>query len=260
MGVEWIDYLIADDVVVPESARAAYSEAIVYLPHCYQCNDSARPLPSPTPPRTRLELPEHAFVFASLGPEYKINPLMFDAWMEILSSVPGSVLWLLESDPGASNNLRKEASIRGIDPARLRFSNRVGHHEFLTRLSAADIFLDTFPVCAQTTASDALWAGLPLIALAGRAFASRVSASLLIASGLGELVASSVEDYKRIAIELATAPGRLSAVRQLLATSVRHSPTFDSRLFCGNLERAFEEMWRRQQAGLPPALLRVSSD
>jgi predicted O-linked N-acetylglucosamine transferase (SPINDLY family) len=260
MGVDWIDYLIADDVVVPEEARSMYSEAIVRIPHCYQVNDSARPRPSPAPARAALGLPDQAFVFASFSPPYKINPPLFDAWMAILKAAPGSVLWLLAKHPDVSRNLRAEASSRGVDPTRLCFSPPVGHLEFLTRLSGADLFLDTFPVCAHTTASDALWAGLPLIALSGRAFASRVSTSLLVALGLADLVTASFEDYTRLAIELATSPERLAVVRRRLEESVRRSPVFDSRVFCRHLESAFVTMWQRQQAGVPPASFSVPKE
>ena len=257
MGVDWIDYLIADDVVVPEDARAAYSEAIAYLPRCYQVNDSARVLPSATPARSALGLPEEGFVFASFGPAYKIAPPLFDAWMQILKAVPGSVLWLLENGAGASAALRDEARARGVDPARLCFAPRVPHAQFLTHLAAAGLFLDTFPVCAQTTASDALWAGLPILAIAGRAFASRVSASLLEGLGLGELVTSSFGEYVRLAIELAASPERLAAIRNALLSQGRRSPVFDSRSFCRDLESAYETMWLRHQAGLVPATFHV---
>ena len=203
-GAAFIDYVIADRIVLPFDQQPHYAEKIVHLPECYQVNDSRRRIAGSAPTRNDAGLPDDAFVFCSFNNNYKITPPVFDVWMRLLHAVDGSVLWLLRDNDGAERNLRKEAAVRGIDPGRLVFAGRMQLDQHLARHRVADLFLDTLPVNAHTTASDALWAGLPLITWCGEAFAGRVAASLLTAVGLPELVTHSLDDYEALALKLAT--------------------------------------------------------
>src|SRR6185436_8043295 len=183
MGADFIDYLIADRFLIPAAHAADYSEKLVLLPGSYQVNDRKRPVAA-TPSRRELGLPEHGFVFCCFNHTYKILPETFSVWMRLLEAVPGSILWLLESNPWAGENLRREARMRGVDPERLVFAPPLPMDRHLGRLAAADLFLDTTPYNAHTTASDALWVGLPVLTAPGDTFASRVAGSLLTAVGL----------------------------------------------------------------------------
>jgi len=209
MGAKYIDYLIADKTLIPEGNQKHYSEKIVYLPNSYQVNDTKRHISEKIFTREELGLPKTSFVFCCFNNNYKITPNTFDGWIRILKQVEGSVLWLLEDNPIATRNLTKEAVKRGIDANRLIFAKRMPLSEHLARHRHADLFLDTLPYNAHTTASDALWAGLPVLTCAGGAFASRVAASLLKAVQLPELIRSTQEEYERIAVDLATHPERL---------------------------------------------------
>lgn len=259
MGAPYMDYLIADPTLVPDRLRQHYSESIVYMPHSYQVNDSRRPIARRHISRTELALPEHGFVYCCFNNNYKIVPSVFERWMRILDCVPGSVLWLLEDNGIASRNLRREAQVRGIDPARLVFATRMPLPEHLARHAAADLFLDTLPYNAHTTASDALWAGLPIITQVGESFPARVAASLLRGIGLPELVVENGEDYERLAIELALNPGRLGEIRRKLDANRKDAPLFDSALFTRHIEAAYERMYERWQAGLDPADLHIAA-
>ena len=202
MGAPFIDYIIADQVVIPEDQVCHYTEKVVYLPDSYLCNDSRHLISRSTPARAEVELPEEGFVFCCFNNNYKIAPRVFDVWMRLLKACPGSVLWLLADNPYAILNLRREAAARGVASERLVFAPRVPRDAHLARHRLADLFLDTLPVNANATASDALWAGLPLLTCMGNTFAGRVGASLLRAIGLPELVASSLAEYEAIAREL----------------------------------------------------------
>ena len=250
-GAPYIDYLIADDFVVPHDNREHYSEAVVYLPDCFQANDDRRVISEPGPDRAQAGLPEAAFVFCSFNNCYKITPPVFEVWCRLLRARQDSVLWLLADSEVARRNLRQTAADRGVDPNRLVFAGRVRYEDHLARLRLADLFLDTFPFNAGTTASDALWAGLPLVTCSGQAFASRMAGSLLRAIGLTELVTASIDDYERLALRLASVPGELTALRTRLAANRTTHALFMTERFCRHLEAAYTTMYERHRGGLP---------
>ena len=252
MGAEYIDYIIADQTVIPENSKQYYLEKIVYLPTSYQVNDSKRFISDKAFTRTQLGLPPTGFVFCSFNNNYKITPRIFDCWMRILKQVESSVLWLLEDNPTAASNLRKEATTRGVNPERLIFAKRLPIAEHLARHRLADLFLDTLPYSAHTTASDALWAGLPVLTCLGETFAGRVAASLLNAIGLPELIAATPEAYEQMAIDLATHPEKLAVIKRKLAENRLTTPLFDTKLFTKHIEAAYIAMYERHQAGLAP--------
>jgi predicted O-linked N-acetylglucosamine transferase (SPINDLY family) len=251
MGAPYIDYLIADRHVIPPGQDVHYMERIVRLPDAYQVNDSKRRIADASPTRAEAGLPEAGFVFCCFNSNYKITPEIFEIWMRLLDRVPGSVLWLLEANATASENLRREARRRDIAPERLIFAQPVAADQHLARHRLADLFLDTRPVNAHTTASDALWTGLPLVTCTDDAFAGRVAASLLHAVGLSELVAHDLADYEGMALNLATTPVLLTEMRTRLAQSRTH-PLFDTDRYRRHLEGAYTTMWERYQRGLPP--------
>ncbi len=260
MGVPYIDYLVADAIVVPEHSRHEYAEKIICLPDSYQVNDRKRRIAERRFSREELGLPAAAFVFCCFNNSYKITPAVFAAWMRILAQVGDSVLWLLEDNPAAAQQLRRAADEQGIRPDRLVFAPRMALPEHLARHAAADLFLDTLPCNAHTTASDALWAGLPLLTQAGASFAARVAASLLTAVGLAELITGDAAQYETLAIALAREPARLAALRDRLArSSLERSPLFDTGRYTRNLERAYEAIHERCLSGQPPDHLILSS-
>ncbi|PPE68466.1 tetratricopeptide repeat protein [Caldimonas thermodepolymerans] len=250
-GADYVDYFIGDRHVTPLAHADGYSEKIAQMPHCYQPNDRQRPKPVPST-RAQWGLPEQAFLFACFNQSYKIIPETFEAWMDILRDVPGSCLWLLDGGPQACTNLRAQAEARGVDPQRLIFGAPVTPAHHLSRLVHADLMLDTWPCNAHTTASDAVWAGLPIVTLPGETFASRVAASLLYTLDLPELVCADVEAYKRTAVALARDPARLAQLRSRLAHGRDHGPLFDSTRFARDIEALYARMWERRLAGLSP--------
>jgi predicted O-linked N-acetylglucosamine transferase (SPINDLY family) len=252
MGAPWMDYLIADPTLIPESSRVHYAEKIVYLPHSYQVNDRTRAIAAREFSRLELGLPEVGFVYCCFNSSYKITPELFDSWMRILRNVQGSVLWLLEDSDRAAANLRREAEARGVAPARLVFAPRMSLPEHLARQTLADLFLDTSPCNAHTTASDALWAGLPLLTRSGESFAARVGASLLSAVGLPELITTTEAQYEALAIELARDPARLAVLRARLAGNRLSAPLFDTPRFTRHLESAYLQMHQRSRQLLQP--------
>jgi predicted O-linked N-acetylglucosamine transferase (SPINDLY family) len=258
MGADYIDYIIADPTVITPGDERYYSEKIAYLPDAYQANDSKRRVIERVPSRSEAGLPELGFVFASFNNTYKITLEMFSIWMRLLSAVEGSVLWLLEDNPAAASNLRREAAARGANPERVIFAPRTTPENHLARQPLADLFLDTLPYNAHTTASDALWVGIPVVTCPGSTFPGRVAASLLNAIGLPELIAPTLHDYERLALSLARDAGALSALKAKLASQRTSFPLFDTGRFTRNLEAAFTQMWERHQQGLPPATFRVS--
>jgi len=260
MGAPFIDYIIADRTVIPEENCIQFSEQIVYMPHAYQANDRKRRVAEKTPSRTEAGLPESGFVFACFNNTHKIGPEIFDVWMRLLQQVEGSVLWLFEDNALAAENLRREAAARGLAPERLVFAPRMMPPEHLARTRLADLFLDTLPYNAHTTASDALWMGLPIVTYPGKTFPARVAASLLQAIGLPELVTHSLEEYEALALTLARDPGRLGAIKAKLARNRDTEPMFDTARFTRYLESAYTTMWQRQQAGLSPEAFAVSAD
>jgi len=251
IGADFLDYIIADEVVLPFDRQPWYSERIVHLPHCYQSNDRRRISDEPVT-RTAEGLPQTGFVFCSFNAAWKITPAVFNIWMRLLSSVEGSVLWLLDDNDTARRNLRQAAAKRGIDPDRLVFATRAQPAMHLARHRLADLFLDTLPYNAHTTASDALWTGLPLVTCTGRAFDGRVATSLLRQLGLGELITATLEDYETLALALAQGPARLAAIRARLAENISSSPLFDITGFCTAIEAAYQRMVDRARAGQAP--------
>ncbi|HET8869115.1 MAG TPA: acetylglucosamine transferase, partial [Aquabacterium sp.] len=247
-GAPYMDYILADTTVIPPEEQAHYSEKVVYLPDCFQANDRQRPVAERTPSRSELGLPDDAFVFCSFNNLYKIGPETFDSWIRILDQVPGSVLWLVDDQEVARRHAKQEAHVRGIDPARLIFAPRVTYADHLARLKQGDLFLDTLPFNAGTTASDALWAGLPLLTLPGEAFAARMAASLLRAVGLPELICHDRAHYEATAIDLARHPARLQALRQRLSEQRLQCPLFDTPRFTRNLEMAYRNLMLSAQA------------
>jgi predicted O-linked N-acetylglucosamine transferase (SPINDLY family) len=259
MGADFIDYIIADRFTIPEAERSCYAEQVVYLPDVYQPNDSTRRISEHAPTRCEAGLPETGFVFCSFVSGYKIAPPVFDSWMRLLAKVEGSVLWLLAGDADAVGNLRRSAQLRGIAPERLLFAPRTKLEHHLARHRLADLFLDTLPINAHTTASDALWAGVPIVTRLGRGFAGRVAASLLNALGLPELITEDLEEYEALALHLAQSTDRLAALRAKLATNRASYPLFDTDRLRRHIEIAFETMSVRCQRGERPAGFAVAS-
>lgn len=253
MGADFIDYIVADGVVVPPEERAHYAECVIALPGSYQPNDDRRAIAEDVSTRADHGLPEQAFVFCCFNHNYKISPREFDIWMRLLVAAEGSVLWLLRSNPWAEENLRAEAMARGVDPQRLVFAGTLPQAEHLARLRHADLFLDTFNVNAHTTASDALWAGLPVLTRPGRQFAARVAASLVQAAGLPELIAASDADYEAMALTLAIDPAAIAGMRARLAGNRATCPLFDTASYTRALEAAYEAAHHRRLAGQTPA-------
>ncbi|HLZ96417.1 MAG TPA: tetratricopeptide repeat protein [Steroidobacteraceae bacterium] len=247
----YMDYLVADATLVPAENRHYYSEKILYLPS-FQANDSRRFMADKTFTREELGLPARGFVFCCFNTNYKITPDAFSAWMRILDGVPGSVLFLYAGNARVERNLRKEAHARGVDPDRLVFGSRLPMPEYLARYRTADLFLDTWPYNAGATASDALWAGLPVLTWAGEAFASRVAASLLQAIGVPELIAATPQEYEMLAVELAANAARRADIKRRLAENRRTMPLFDTRRFTQHLETGYTAIYERCQAGLSP--------
>ena len=236
MGASYMDYIIADRVLVPPGSEQFYTEKVVYMPHSYQVNDDQRVIADTVYTRTQLGLPDTGFVFCCFNNNYKILPPTFDGWLRILKAVPDSVLWLLEDNPTAAKNLQQIAMNKGLDPVRLIFAKRMPLAEHLARHRLADLFLDTLPCNAHTTTSDALWAGLPVLTLPGETFASRVSASLLNAIGLPELIANTQVEYEKRAIDLAQSPEILAQIKGKLMVNRKISPLFDTKQYAKDLE------------------------
>jgi predicted O-linked N-acetylglucosamine transferase (SPINDLY family) len=252
-GAAFFDYAIVDHVVLPDRQAAAWPEKPVFLPHAYQVNNRDQPIAATGTARADHGLPADGFVFASFNQPFKITRPTFQAWMAILHAVPGSVLWLMHQNDAATRALKAAAAASGIAPARLAFSPALPKPMHLERLALADLALDTLLYNGHTTTSDCLWAGLPVVAMRGRHFASRVSASLLAAIGLPELVADNIDAYARLAVALAQDRPRLAALRARLAADRLRAPLFDTPRFARDLERAYRAMWDRAVAGLPPA-------
>jgi protein O-GlcNAc transferase len=259
-GADFMDYVIADAFVVPPEHQRFFAERVVYLPDCFQVNDHQRVSP-PTPPSRAAEgLPRDGFVFCCFNNTYKLNPWMFDIWMRLLREVPGSVLWLREENGMAGENLKEEARVRGVDPARVIFARRLpALADHLARHRLADLFLDTLPYNAHTTASDALAAGLPLLTCAGSAYAGRVGGSLLRTLGLPELIAGSLQDYEALALKLARDRRALADLRSRLQHNLAASPLFDTDRFRQHIEAAYTAMWEIQQRGEKPQSFSVAA-
>lgn len=252
LGVEYFDYIIADRIVIPEEHRACYAEQVVTLPDCYLPND-ARAAAGRMPTRGEAGLPDRGFVFCSFNNSYKLRPVLFDIWMRLLLRFEGSVLWLRGGSSTVVDNLRREAATRGVAPGRLVFAPYVKRREeHVARQGLADLFLDTLPYNAHSTASEALWAGLPVLTCLGNAMPGRVAASLLTAIGLPELVTRSLEEYEALATRLVREPERLRQVKDKLARNRYTHALFDTARFTRHLEAAYEQMWRMHEQGLAP--------
>ena len=249
MGADFVDYLIADPVIIPESSRQHYQEKIVYLPS-YQSNDSKRPNAESAFSRKALGLPETNFIFCCFNNTYKINPSVFDCWMRILKALNGSVLLLFAGNDDAVINLKREAETRGISPGRLYFGEHLPVPDYLARYKSVDLFLDTFPYNGGTTVSDALWAGLPVLTCKGDAFSGRVAASVLTAINMPELITTNLSEYEALAIELATHPAKLNALRNKLAENRHTTALFNTERFTRALEAAYKTMYERHLASL----------
>ena len=250
-GTNYLDYIIADKILIPKESQKHYSEKIVYLPDTYQANDSTKKIADKIFTREELGLPKDGFVFCCFNNNYKITPQVFDVWMRLLEKVENSVLWILSEDINISKNLKKEATIRGIDFNRIVFAERIKMNEHLARQKVADLFIDTFPYTGHTTASDALWVGLPVLTRIGKSFASRVSASLLNAIGLSELVTNSEKEYEDLAIELAKNPPKLKEIKNKLKNNRNTKPLFNTQIFARNIEKAYSLMYERYLKNLP---------
>jgi protein O-GlcNAc transferase len=250
LGAPWIDYIVADRVLIRREDEHYFSEKIIRLPHTYQANDKR--VTAETQGRSAYGLPENVVVFCSFNGAFKLTPDMFDCWLKLLGAVDRSVLWLLKPEDMARQALAARAASRGIDPARLVFAPMVAPSEHLARMAQADLALDCFPYGSHTTASDALWAGVPLVALSGDTFASRVSASILTAAGLPELITCSLADYYGLACRLAGDPDELKRLKARVQALRTSGPLFDTALFTRDLERAFMAIWARHRGGLPP--------
>jgi len=258
MGVEYIDYLIADKTIIPQGSEHYYSEKIIYLPS-YQVNDRKRIISEKEFTRYELGLPESGFVFCCFNNNYKILPSTFDSWMRVLKAVEGSVLFLFAENQWAKHNLIKEAIARGMEPNRIIFGEALPREEYLSRYKCCDLFLDTYPYNAGTTASDALWAGLPLVTLMGESFASRVASSILSAIHLPELITSSQEEYEALAIELGKNPQKLLFIKEKLIKNRLTTPLFDTPLFTKHIEDAYVQVIKRYQADLPPEHITIEN-
>jgi len=258
IGADYMDYIIADKSLIPPNSQSCYAEKVVYLPDSYQVNDRKREIAEKQFTREELGLPEHGFVYCCFNNNYKILPATFEGWMRILSMVEGSILWLLEDNPWVADNLKREAEKQGITPARLVFAERLSLPRHLARHRQANLFLDTVPCNAHTTTSDALWAGLPVLTLKGKSFASRVAASLLNAINLPELITSTQEEYEALAIELAMNPQKIADIKLKLVNNRLNSPLFNTPLFTKNLEAAYIKMVERYHAGLMPEHITIT--
>ena len=252
LGANYFDYIIADPILITDESRQHFAEKVLCLPNCYQANDRKRQISDKSFTRQELGLPENGFVFCCFNNNYKILPATFDSWMRILKAVEGSVLWLLQDNPLGAKNLIELAKKHGVSEKQLVFAERTSPPEHLARHHQADLFIDTFPYNAHTTASDSLWAGLPVLTLMGKSFASRVAGSLLTAIGLPELITYTQEEYEGLAIELATNPQKLATIRQTLIDNRLTAPLFNSPLFTKHLESAYLRMYERYQMGFEP--------
>lgn len=257
MGADFMDYLIADETVIPEVSRQYYAEKIVYMPDSFQANDSRSPISTRSYTRAEQDLPEARFVYCCFNNSFKIAPQIFDVWMRILGRVAGSVLWLWAGEAQARENLRKEAQRQGISADRLIFASTLPLAEHLRRQQLADLFLDTLPFNAGATASPALWAGLPVLTCMGESFAGRMAASLLRAIGTPELVTETERSYEELAVEIGTHPALARELKEKLGRNRLTTPLFDIATFTQNLESAYAAMQARHRAGLPPEPIRV---
>lgn len=259
MGAPYIDYIVADHVIIPEDAQKHYSEKVAYLPESYQCNDRKRRISAKTWTRSECGLPEDSFVFCCFNGSHKLTPDIFEIWMRILNKIEDSVLWLIDGNPFVTRNLSREAKRLGVAPGRIVFAPAMKLEDHLARLKLADLVLDTLPHNAHTTASDALWCGVPVLTCIGPTFAGRVAASLLNAVGLPELITRVTHDYEMLAVRLARERPLMADIRAKLAVNRGVCPLFDTPRFARHIEAAYKAMCERQRGGLPPASFAVKA-
>jgi predicted O-linked N-acetylglucosamine transferase (SPINDLY family) len=245
LGAEYFDYIIADKILIPKANEQFFTEKIAFLPHTYQPNDRKKVISQKQFTRTELGLPENGFIYCCFNNNYKITPKTLDSWCRILKSVPGSILWLLEDNQVAAPNLCNEVQKRGVDPVRLFFAPRMNSSDHLARHQLADLFIDTVPYNAHTTASDALWTGLPILTLLGDTFAGRVAGSLLNAIGLNELIANTQNEYETLAIDLGNNRDKLKSIKQKLISNRLTTPLFDIEIYTRNIEKAYQVMHQK---------------
>lgn len=251
-GVKAVDYMIADDITIPSSKRRHHSEKILYMPNCYQPNDENRYIARINNTREDLGLPSEGFVFSSFNNPYKVSPAEFDIWMELLKEVEGSVLWYYVSRHEGFETIQKEAEKRGVDPSRIIRAGRMAPEEHLARLQFADVFLDTFAVNAHTTASDALWAGVPVVTKMGDQFAARVAGSIVSAAGLSDLAVNTNKQYKALALKLATDPDYFADVKERISKAHEESPLYDTEGYTRDFEALLTKAFEHHQAGKKP--------
>ncbi len=257
MGTRHIDYLIADDFLIPEGGRTDYSERIIFLPDCFQANDDRKFIAPDRPSRSDMALPESGFVWGAFHSHYKLNPPLFDIWAGLLRAVAGSVLWVVGGNPVVEKNLRRELAARGVDPWRLVLAQPLPYAKHLARLSLADLCLDTLPFNGGATTSDALWAGVPMVSCAGKSYAARMSGSLLRACGVPELATDSLEAYEALALRLARDPERLADLRARLVHNRGSTPLFDTDRFRRHLEAAYIAVVEQHRRGARAASVRL---
>jgi predicted O-linked N-acetylglucosamine transferase (SPINDLY family) len=257
MGAPYMDYIVADKIVIPEDRRGHYAEEVVYLPDTYQPNDRKKQVSDRSITRLDCGLPKAGFVFCCFNNNFKLTPDVFAIWMRLLREVEGSVLWLYEGNVSAKLNLIREAEMRGVAADRLVFAPFVPHREHLARVRLGDLFLDTLPCNAHTTASDALWSGVPVLTCLGSSFAGRVAASLVRAAGLPELAVHSLEDYEALAVRLARDAAMVAALKRRLVENRDTMALFDTPRYTRSLEVAYRTMWLRTQEGEAPASFTV---
>jgi predicted O-linked N-acetylglucosamine transferase (SPINDLY family) len=258
MGTDFIDYLIADSTIIPKEYRDYYSEKIIYMPHSYQPTNNSRLISPKVVTKSDMGLPEDSFIFCCFNNSYKITSIEFDIWMRLLKKVDGSVLWLLQTNEWAEINLKKEAEKREVNPDRIIFAKKIAQSEHLARQKLADLFLDTFNVNAHTTASDALWGGLPVLTMIGKGFPARVAASLLNALGLPELITDNEKDYEYLALELASNPEKLTKIKNKLIMNRMSKPLFNTEIYTKHLENGYQQVYQNYIEGNKPKTININ--
>ena len=257
-GSEFFDYLITDRIITPENESSFFSEKFIYMPDTYQVNSKPLKNSNAICSREDFGLPKKGFIYCCFCSVYKIDARVFNIWMKILKNVPGSVLWLMKNNSAAVNNLKKESDNSGVDPKRIVFAEKMTKEDHLERLKLADIALDTIAVTGAATTSDALWSGIPVISMKGNHFASRMTASILSAIGLEDLAVQTEYSYQRLAVEIGTNPSKLKEIKKRLRINRLEKPLFDTQVYVDNLEKAYEEMWKRHVSGKKPDMIRVN--
>ena len=243
-GADYMDYIIADEVIIPKESSNNYTEKILYLPDCYQPNIKKREISKKSFKRSDFGLPENSFIYCCFNSNYKITPHIFNIWMNILKAVPNSVLWIYKTNETASKNLIKESKAKGVDPKRIIFASYLPNDEHLKRISFADLFLDTFPCNAHTTASDAVRMCVPIVTLIGKSFASRIASSILNCLDMKELITRDEKEYQNLAIDLARHPKKINEIKDRLIDAISSSPLFDSSKFTKNLENIYLQLMK----------------